>query len=144
MRLNEQGALELAWQPELGRSPRLCGATDWPTILADEHRESDVVRFIPMSVQGTERGHGDQQIKVLYFASIREASGTGAESLQNSAATVGALREELICTKGEAAAAALAPNKAVRMALNQLMVGSTPIKDGDEVAFSSARDRRLR
>ena len=31
-----------------------------------------------------------KQIKVLYFASIREAFGTGAESLQTSAATVGA------------------------------------------------------
>ena len=77
-----------------------------------------------------------KQIKVLYFASIREAFGTGAESLQTSAATVGALREELIRTKGEAAAAALAPNKAVRMALNQLMCkADAAIKDGDEVAF---------
>ena len=77
-----------------------------------------------------------QQIKVLYFASIREALGTGAESLQTSAATVGALRDELIRTKGEAAAAALAPNKAVRMALNQLMCkADAAIKDGDEVAF---------
>ena len=77
-----------------------------------------------------------RQIKILYFASIREAFGTGAESLQTSAATVGALREELIRTKGEAAAAALAPNKAVRMALNQLMCkADAAIKDGDEVAF---------
>ena len=76
------------------------------------------------------------KINVLYFASIREAFGTGSESLQTSASTVGALREELVRTKGEAAAAALAPNKAVRMALNQLMCkADAAIKDGDEVAF---------
>ncbi len=76
------------------------------------------------------------EVTVLYFASIREALGTGRESLQTRAATVGALREEIMQSKGEAVAAALAPNKAVRMALNQLMCkGDAPIQSGDEIAF---------
>ncbi|MDR2335569.1 MAG: molybdopterin converting factor subunit 1 [Burkholderiaceae bacterium] len=75
-------------------------------------------------------------VNVLYFASIREALGMGSESLRTSATTVAELREEIIRARGEAAAAALAPNKAVRMALNQVMCkGGTAIKDGDEVAF---------
>ena len=47
------------------------------------------------------------QITVRYFASIREAMGTGSEGLQTTAATVGALRAELM-GKSEAAAQALA------------------------------------
>ncbi len=75
-------------------------------------------------------------IHVLFFASIREALGTGRESLNTNAATVGELREEIIRTRGEAAAAALAPNKAVRTALNQLMCkADAALKNGDEVAF---------
>jgi molybdopterin synthase sulfur carrier subunit len=74
-------------------------------------------------------------ITVRYFASIREAMGTGSEALQTSATTVGALREALMA-RSPAAAAALAPGKAVRMALNQdLCQGDTPLKAGDEVAF---------
>ncbi|MPM73013.1 Molybdopterin synthase sulfur carrier subunit [bioreactor metagenome] len=77
-----------------------------------------------------------RQVKVLYFASIREAFGTGAEHVETSAVTVGELRDELIRARGEAAASALAPNKAVRMALNQLMCkADAAINDGDEVAF---------
>ena len=75
------------------------------------------------------------QITVRYFASIREAMGTGCESLQTAAATVGALRAELM-GKSEAAAQALAEGRAVRMALNQDMCqGDAPLKAGDEVAF---------
>ena len=74
-------------------------------------------------------------ITVRYFASIREAMGTGSEALQTSAATVGALREELMA-RSEAAAKALAHGKAVRMALNQDMCsGEAVLKAGDEVAF---------
>ena len=74
-------------------------------------------------------------ITVRYFASIREAMGTGSEELQTSATTVGALREELMA-RSEAAAAALAHGKAVRMALNQDMCqGNAALKAGDEVAF---------
>ena len=75
------------------------------------------------------------QITVRYFASIREALGTGSESLQTPAATVGALRAELM-GKSEAAAQALAEGRAVRMALNQDMCdGAATLKSGDEVAF---------
>lgn len=75
------------------------------------------------------------QITVRYFASIREAMGTGSEGLQTTAATVGALRAELM-GKSEAAAQALAEGRAVRMALNQDMCeGSAALKSGDEVAF---------
>lgn len=74
-------------------------------------------------------------ITVRYFASIREALGTGSETLSTEAATVGALREELI-TRGGAAAEALAPGKAVRMALNQVLCDAdAAIRQGDEVAF---------
>lgn len=74
-------------------------------------------------------------ITVRYFASIREAMGTGSEALQTSATTVGALREALMA-RSPAAAAALAQGKAVRMALNQEMCqGDAALKAGDEVAF---------
>lgn len=74
-------------------------------------------------------------ITVRYFASIREAMGTGSEALQTSAATVGALREELMA-RSAVAATALAHGKAVRMALNQDMChGDTALQAGDEVAF---------
>ena len=74
-------------------------------------------------------------ITVRYFASIREAMGTGSEALNTDAITVGALREELMM-RSEAAATALAHGKAVRMALNQDMCqGDAVLKAGDEVAF---------
>ena len=74
-------------------------------------------------------------ITVRYFASIREAMGTGSEELDTSATTVGALREELMA-RSAAAAQALAQGKAVRMALNQAMCnGDAALKAGDEVAF---------
>ncbi|GGH58088.1 molybdopterin synthase sulfur carrier subunit [Comamonas phosphati] len=74
-------------------------------------------------------------VTVRYFASIREALGTGSATLQTAAATVGALREELMA-QSCAAAAALTHGKAVRMALNQAMCeGDAEIRSGDEVAF---------
>lgn len=74
-------------------------------------------------------------ITVRYFASIREAMGTGSEALATSATTVAALREELMA-RSDGAAHALAHGKAVRMALNQDMChGDAALKAGDEVAF---------
>lgn len=74
-------------------------------------------------------------ITVRYFASIREALGTGSEELVTTAATVAALREELRA-RSNTAAQALAHGKAVRMALNQQMChGDAALKAGDEVAF---------
>ena len=74
-------------------------------------------------------------ITVRYFASIREAMGTGSASIRTTAATVGELRAELM-RQSPAAAAALAEGRAVRMALNQNMCdGAAALKSGDEVAF---------
>jgi molybdopterin synthase sulfur carrier subunit len=74
-------------------------------------------------------------VKVRFFASIREAVGQGSETLQTGAATLAALRDELIA-RGEPYASALARGKAVRMALDQAMCEeSAPLREGAEVAF---------
>lgn len=74
-------------------------------------------------------------LTVLYFASIREAAGQDRESLKTKAGTVAELRAEL-CARGGAIAEALAPGKAVRMALNQTLAHEhAGLSDGDEVAF---------
>ncbi|HRW71415.1 MAG: molybdopterin converting factor subunit 1 [Burkholderiaceae bacterium] len=74
-------------------------------------------------------------VTVRYFASIREALGTGSEAVATQAANVGGLRDELIARSG-AYAEALARGKAVRLALNQAMCEEAAVlKDGDEVAF---------
>ena len=75
------------------------------------------------------------KITVRYFASIREAIGTGLEPVQTTAATLGALRDELIA-RGGPHADSLARGKAVRMALNQTLSDeSAALADGAEVAF---------
>jgi molybdopterin synthase sulfur carrier subunit len=75
------------------------------------------------------------KLRVKYFASIREALGQGSETLQSDAATLAALRDELIA-RGEPYAGALARGKAVRMALDQAMCDeSAALRDGAEVAF---------
>ncbi|MBN9371384.1 MAG: molybdopterin synthase sulfur carrier subunit [Hydrogenophaga sp. SCN 70-13] len=74
-------------------------------------------------------------IQLRYFASIREAIGTGAERLSTAAPTLAALRDELIA-RGGAHAQALARGKAVRVSLNQAMADeSAALADGAEVAF---------
>lgn len=75
-------------------------------------------------------------IKVLYFAGLREALGTGAESvvLPAGVGTVGALRDHL-AARGEPWTA-LATAKNLRAAVNQQMLGlDAVVKAGDEVAF---------
>ena len=73
-------------------------------------------------------------IRIRYFASIREALGPG-EMVATQAATLGALRDELI-GRGGAHAQALARGKAVRMALDQVMSDeSAALREGAEVAF---------
>lgn len=75
------------------------------------------------------------KITLRYFASIRETLGTGSESLETQAATVGALRDELLA-RGGVHAEALARGKAVRLALNQTMTDeSAALTDGAEVGF---------
>lgn len=74
-------------------------------------------------------------VTVRYFASIREALGTGSEDCATAAPTLGALRDELIA-RGGMHAEVLARGKAVRMAHNQLLSDeSARLAAGDEVAF---------
>lgn len=74
-------------------------------------------------------------ITLRYFASVRETIGTGSESVDTQAATVGALRDELIA-RGGAHAEALARGNAVRLALNQNMTDeSATLNEGAEVGF---------
>ncbi|MCJ0763766.1 molybdopterin converting factor subunit 1 [Variovorax terrae] len=76
-----------------------------------------------------------KRITVRYFASIREAVGRPGETLETQAATLAALRDELVA-RGGAHAASLARGKAVRMALDQAMADeSAGLADGAEVAF---------
>lgn len=75
------------------------------------------------------------KLTVKYFASIREALGTGQEPVDTNAATVQALRDELVA-RGGAYASSLAPDRSVRVALNQVMVDAqAALADGAEVAF---------
>ena len=74
-------------------------------------------------------------IRLKYFASIREALGTGSESLQTDAPTVAALRDALIA-RGGASAEVLARSRHVRVALNQTLCDeSAALSEGCEVAF---------
>lgn len=75
------------------------------------------------------------KVQLRFFASVREAVGRGAEQRETSAATLGALRAELLA-QGAPYVQALAPGNAVRMALDQeLASDETPLRDGCEVAF---------
>jgi molybdopterin synthase sulfur carrier subunit len=75
------------------------------------------------------------KVQVKYFASIREALGTGSEAVQTVASTVAGLRDELIA-RGGVYADSLARGKAVRIALNQtLAVETAALVEGAEVAF---------
>jgi molybdopterin synthase sulfur carrier subunit len=77
------------------------------------------------------------EIKLRFFASVREALGTSEEKLTLPAGvkTVGAVRDHLI-GRGGAWAQALSHERAVRMAFNQVMCEpETEVKEGGEVAF---------
>jgi len=75
------------------------------------------------------------KVRVKYFASIRETLGQGNETLDTGAASIGALRDELIA-RGGAHAAGLARGKAVRAALDQVMSNEDALlAEGCEVAF---------
>jgi molybdopterin synthase sulfur carrier subunit len=75
------------------------------------------------------------KVNVKYFASIREALGRGNETVETAAASVGALRDELIA-RGGPHAASLARGKAVRAALDQVMSNEdAALAEGCEVAF---------
>ena len=75
------------------------------------------------------------KIDVLYFASIRETIGRSRETIETTAPTLGALRDQLIA-QGGAYAQCLVRGSAVRMALNQVMSNeSAALEQGAEVAF---------
>jgi molybdopterin synthase sulfur carrier subunit len=76
-------------------------------------------------------------ITLRFFASVRETLGTSQESvtLPPEVTTVGALRRHL-AGRGGAWATALAEERALRMAFNQVMCGAdTKVEEGGEVAF---------
>jgi len=77
------------------------------------------------------------QVTVRYFASLREALGRDAETIElpEGETTVARLRE-LLRARGGAYAEALAEKRIVRAAVNQDMAspGAT-VRAGDEVAF---------
>jgi sulfur-carrier protein len=75
------------------------------------------------------------RVSVKYFASIRETIGLSGESLDTTAVTLAALRDELIACGG-GHSESLARGRAVRMALNQVMCDeASALQDGAEVAF---------
>ena len=77
------------------------------------------------------------KISLRFFASVREALGISEESLTlpDSVTTVGAVRSHLI-GRGGAWAQALAPERPLRMAFNQVMCSpDTAIAENGEVAF---------
>lgn len=75
------------------------------------------------------------ELRVRYFASIREALGRGDETVRTRATTLGELRDELIA-RGGAYAEVLARQRPVRLALNQdLSDESAALVAGAEVAF---------
>lgn len=77
------------------------------------------------------------QIQLKFFASLREAVGTGSESLTVpvGVTTAGQVRD-LLRTRGGAWAEALAEGKALRVALNQQMAdAAAPLTEGCELAF---------
>jgi len=74
-------------------------------------------------------------IELRYFAWVRERVGTGQETVETDAATVGALIEELK-GRGEGHAFAFSDPGAIRAAVDQELAGpDTPIAGAKEVAF---------
>ena len=74
-------------------------------------------------------------ITLRYFASVREAIGTGQETVATQTVDIAQLRRELIALSSQHAEA-LSQGKAVRVALNQVACREDAVfSDGDEVAF---------
>ena len=76
-------------------------------------------------------------VRVHYFASLREQVGRADESLDlpEGVTTVAGLRAHLMA-RGGAWQIALGTARALRVAVNQDMAQpTTPVKSGDEVAF---------
>ena len=76
-------------------------------------------------------------MRLLYFARLREDLGCAEETIElpSGVDTVAGLRAHLMA-RGSAWQQALAPERAVGVAVNQDMAQpGTPVKQGDEVAF---------
>jgi sulfur-carrier protein len=74
-------------------------------------------------------------LQVRYFASLREALGSGESLVVEAGATVASVRDLLIA-RGGPHATALARGRAVRSALNQSLCDeSAPLAEGAELAF---------
>lgn len=75
------------------------------------------------------------KIQLRYFASLREALGSGEALDVAAGTTVGQVRDALIA-RGEPYASALARGRALRAALNQTMCAeATELTEGAELAF---------
>ena len=77
------------------------------------------------------------KLTLRYFASLREALGPGGalDWPAEAGSTAGTLRAWL-CAQSRAHAQALAPGRAVRVAVDQALAGEhTALHDGAEVAF---------
>jgi molybdopterin synthase sulfur carrier subunit len=77
------------------------------------------------------------QVRILYFAGLRESLQRVGETVQvpDQVRTAGELRDWLVA-RGEPFSQALGPAKAVRMAVEQTMANArTPLTDNAEVAF---------
>ena len=75
------------------------------------------------------------KVAVRYFASVREALGPGEEIEIDAGADIAALRDALIA-RGGRHAEALGRLRVLRSARNRVLSpDSTPLGDGDEVAF---------
>jgi sulfur-carrier protein len=75
------------------------------------------------------------KVNLRYFASLRETLGVGSETVDTTAATLGALRDELIA-KGGAYPEALGRGRVVRAAVNQTMSDeSAALSEGAEIGF---------
>jgi sulfur-carrier protein len=75
------------------------------------------------------------KIQVRYFASLRETLGISGESVDTLCTDVAGLRAQLVA-RGGAHAECLAPGRAVRVAVNQVMAqDSTPLVPDGEVGF---------
>lgn len=76
------------------------------------------------------------QVRVLYFASLREKFGRAAEALELAEAATVADLLALLRARGGVWAEALAEGRPVRAARNQDMARpGTALAEGDEVAF---------
>ena len=75
------------------------------------------------------------KVAVRYFASVREALGTGEDVAVAAGASIAALRDALVA-RGGRHAEALGRQRVLRSARNRVLCAEdTPLDDGDEVGF---------